>query len=152
MKIYSDMEKSLLNDYQHSFPLTSKPYAQIAEQLGVDESSVIKSLQKFKDSGVVSRVGPVFQVNRIGASTLAAISVPEEEIDGVADIISSFKQVNHNYKREHNFNLWFVATAPTHPDLQNTIAQMEVATGYEIMQLPMLKEFHIDLGFEIRWE
>ncbi len=152
MKTYSRLDKDLLNNYQHNFPLVSKPYAQIAEQLGSDEDTILKLLQEFKQDDVVTRVGPVFQVNRIGVSTLAAMSVPDSEVETVANIISNFKAVNHNYKREHDFNLWFVATAPTHPDLQHTIAQMEDTTGYEVMQLPMLKEFHIDLGFEIRWE
>ncbi len=152
MKTYSSLEKALLNDYQHSFPLVSKPYAQIAQQLGSDEDTILKLLQEFEQDDIVTRVGPVFQVNRIGASTLAAMSVPDDKIEAVANIINDFKAVNHNYKRQHDFNLWFVATAPTHPDLQNTISQMEDATGYEVMQLPMLKEFHIDLGFEILWE
>jgi len=151
MKQFSDIEKQLLNDYQHDLPLTPHPFAEIAVQLGTDEATVLDHLQHLQDEEVISRVGPVFRPNRVGVSTLAAMSVPEAELETVANIISSYIEVNHNYEREHHFNLWFVANAMTTADLQQAIEQMEEQTGYSVMQLPMQQGFHINLGFNLHW-
>jgi DNA-binding Lrp family transcriptional regulator len=148
---FSTIEKKLLNNYQHDFPLTTTPFADIAQQLGTDEETVLAYLQALKETGIVSRVGAVFRVNRIGVSTLAAIAVPEVELATIANIVSGFSEVNHNYEREHRFNLWFVLNAVTHDELQQAIARIEKETGYAVMQLPMLNDFYIDLGFKLQW-
>ncbi len=111
MREFSPLEQRLLNDFQHGLPLTPRPFADIARQLGVYETTVLETLQRLQTEGVISRVGAVFHPNRIGASTLAAMAVPEAELEDVADRISRFAEVNHNYEREHEFNLWFVVVA-----------------------------------------
>ncbi len=151
MSEYSAFQKQLLNDYQHDFPLTSTPFADIAAQLGTDEASVIEHYQALADEGAVSRIGPVFRANRVGASTLAAMCLPESELQSVAETVSSFIEVNHNYEREHRFNLWFVANAGSKSELHDAISRIEQATGYPVMQLPMLKDYYIDLGFSLQW-
>jgi len=105
MRQFSKLEQRLLNEFQHGLPLTPEPYADIARQLGVYETTVLETLKRLQTEGVISRVGGVFRPNRIGASTLAAMSVPGAELEAVAEIVSSFAEVNHNYEREHHFNL-----------------------------------------------
>ncbi|MGB5426741.1 MAG: Lrp/AsnC family transcriptional regulator, partial [Gammaproteobacteria bacterium] len=105
------LEKCLLNGYQRDFPLCASPFALIAGQQGVTEEAVIRTLESLQQRGLISRVGPVFAPQRAGASTLAALSVPDEELAQVADFVSRFEAVNHNYEREHHYNLWFVVTA-----------------------------------------
>jgi DNA-binding Lrp family transcriptional regulator len=151
MRQYSKLEQRLLNDFQHGLPLSPTPYADLAEQLGVYESTVIESLQRLQTEGVISRVGAVFRPNRVGVSTLAAMAVPEEELETIADIVSSFDEVNHNYERDHQFNLWFVVVATDDESLQSTLAEIERRSGYKVMDLPLLEDFYIDLGFELRW-
>ena len=151
MNNLSELERHLLNDFQHNLPLTSEPYAEMAKQLGVSEDDVLNALQGLQDSALVSRVGAVFKPNRIGVSTLAAMSVPVERLDEVAQIINSYPEVNHNYEREHAFNMWFVATAANDEDLHATLQSMEQETGLTIMSLPMVEDYHIDLGFPLKW-
>ena len=148
---FSEIEKKLLNDYQQDFPLTSTPFADIAAQLGTDEQTVLECLRQMKSAEIVSRVGAVFRANRVGVSTLAAIAVPKEKLEAVAGMVSSFDEVNHNYEREHLFNLWFVLNAVTHDELQKVVEKIEQKTGLPVMQLPMLNDFHIDLGFTLQW-
>ena len=76
MRQFSKLEQRLLNEFQHGLPLTPEPYADIARQLGVYETTVMETLKRLQTEGVVSRVGAVFRPNRIGASTLAAMSIP----------------------------------------------------------------------------
>jgi len=146
MREFSQLEQRLLNEFQHGLPLTAEPFADIARQLGVYETTVLETLQRLQTEGVVSRVGAVFRPNRIGASTLAAIAVPETELEHVADIVSSFAEVNHNYEREHRFNLWFVVVAEDEQRLQRVLQEIETSCGYTVLDLPLLNEHFIDLG------
>jgi len=144
------INQQLLNDYQHSFPLVSEPFEDLAKTLNTDAQTVLARVHALKEGGAISRIGPVFRPNTIGVSTLAAISVPTEQIDAYAAIINDFDAVNHNYQREHEINLWFVLTAAKQLDLNNTIAEIEQQTGQSVLVLPLLKEHHIDLGFKLR--
>ena len=148
---FSNLEKRLLDDFQHDFPLSATPYADMAEQLGVSEDEVLNSVRKLQDDGVISRVGPVFTPNRIGVSTLAAMSIPAEELDCVARIVSAFPEVNHNYERGHEFNLWFVVTASSEEHLEIVLHEIEQHAEYPLMSLPMLEDYFIDLGFKLQW-
>ena len=151
MREFSQLEQRLLNEFQHGLPLTAEPFADIARQLGVYETTVLETLQRLQTEGVVSRVGAVFRPNRIGASTLAAIAAPETELEQVADIVSSFAEVNHNYEREHRFNLWFVVVAEDEQRLQRVLQEIENSCGYTVLDLPLLNEHFIDLGFDLKW-
>ncbi|MCW8826382.1 MAG: hypothetical protein OQK78_08150, partial [Gammaproteobacteria bacterium] len=148
----SDFEKNLLNDYQRNFPLSATPFAVLAEQLGESEQQVMDVLASFKSHGLISRVGPVFSPNRVGASTLVAMAVPPDSLDEIAEIVSSYPEVNHNYEREHHYNLWFVLTASDQQHLQAALDDIHKTTGLDPISLPMVKSYHIDLGFKLKWK
>lgn len=145
------LEHHLLNDFQHGLSLSPTPFADMAEVLGVSEKDVLQTLQQKKDEGAISRVGAVFRPNGVGASTLAAMAVAKDDIERIAEIINRFDAVNHNYQREHHYNLWFVLTAENEQALASVIENIEQQCGYVVMSLPMLEDFHIDLGFDIKW-
>ena len=98
----------LLNEFQRDFPLEPRPFRRIAEKLGMTEDEVIDVLRHLSEAGAISRVGAVVRPNSVGASTLAAMRVPEDRLDEVADHVSARPEVNHNYQRDHAINLWFV--------------------------------------------
>ena len=150
-KKFTPLEQHLLNDFQRDMSLSATPYADMADKLGVSEAAVIESIQSLQQRGVISRIGPVFRPNRIGVSTLAAMSVPEEDLECVARIVSAFPEVNHNYEREHEFNLWFVVTAASEEQLAIVLHEIELHTEYPLMSLPMLDDYFIDLGFKLKW-
>lgn len=142
--------QQLLNNFQHDLPLSATPYADIAVHLGIEEQQLLDLLAELKDQGIISRVGAVFRPNRIGVSTLAAMAVPEHRLDEVADLISSYSAVNHNYEREHHFNLWFVVTTENQQQLDEILADMEHKSEIRILSLPMEQDYHIDLGFPLQ--
>jgi DNA-binding Lrp family transcriptional regulator len=148
---YSRLEQHLLNDFQHNLPLSATPFADMASQLGITEDEVMHTLQRLQSDGAISRIGPVFRPNRVGVSTLAAMAIPQDELECVARIISAFPEVNHNYEREHEFNLWFVVTASSEEHLDIVLHEIEQHAGYPLMSLPMLEDYFIDLGFDINW-
>lgn len=142
-------QDKLLNEFQHQFPLEAKPFSAIAEQMGVNELELLSHLDAFQQQGLISRVGPVFTPNSVGASTLAAIAAPVADLERVAKQVSEYSQVNHNYEREHDYNLWFVLNEKNGQALATTIAKIEVECGYPVLTLPLVQAYHIDLGFDL---
>ena len=142
-------EFRLLNEFQRDFPLCPAPFAELAARLGVGERVVLSGLERLRREGKISRVGAVFAPKRFGASTLAAMAVPADQLGAVAAAVNRFPEVNHNYEREHRYNLWFVVTAASEGRLQATLSAIESAAGYPILPLPLVEEFHIDLGFSL---
>lgn len=145
----SDLEIRLLNDWQRGFPLVARPYAELAACLGIGETAVLERLGALKEAGYISRIGAVFRPHVLGWSTLAAVACPIGRMEEVAGIINAYSEVNHNYEREHAYNLWFVVTAPTEERVGEVLAEVQRLTGLKPMDLPMLADYHIDLGFDL---
>jgi len=146
----NSLEESILNGYQRDFPLEPRPYDRIAGELGISEEELLERLASLQDRRVISRVGPVVKPQTVGASTLAAMLVPKNRLKKVADIVSSFDAVNHNYERHHKLNLWFVVTAPDESGVKEVLDEIEKQTGIKVIDLPLLTSFHIDLGFDLK--
>ena len=147
----TDLERAVLDRFQQQLPLSPTPFADMAEQLGTDEQTILDTLARLQAEGAISRVGPVFRPHSIGASTLAAIAVPPERLEAVAAIVNGFEEVNHNYEREHRLNLWFVVTAEDGVAVQRVLHAISTRTGLPVLDLPMLADFHINLGFSLQW-
>ena len=86
---FTDLEFALLNRFQRDFPLVSRPFAALAQQLDISENCVIGHLQQLQDRGAISRVGAAFRPNAIGASALAALAVPQDRLEEVAACVSA---------------------------------------------------------------
>ncbi|MBK9522003.1 MAG: Lrp/AsnC family transcriptional regulator [Rhodocyclaceae bacterium] len=175
---YSPLEFSLLNEWQRDFPLVTNPFAVIADSVGAGaecrlstadplrrrkavlcetptsppstaESNVLSTLSRLATRGAISRVGAVFAPRRVGVGALAAVAAPVEKIEVIAAQINAHATVNHNYQREHVYNLWFVVTAPEKASLNATLKQIELETGCAVIAMPLAEEFHIDLAFDL---
>jgi len=144
------VDKKLLNDFQRGLPLEPRPFARIAETLGLSEHEVLERLADLHDRGAISRVGAVVQPNTVGASTLAAMAVPADRLDEIAAIVNAEPAVNHNYEREHEINLWFVVAAADAAGVRETLRRIERKTGFKVLDLPLEQAFYIDLGFDLR--
>ena len=145
----TDLHKRLLNDFQRDFPLSPRPYQDIADALGVSEDDVLSALTELNERNYISRIGPIIPPNQIGVSTLVAMAVPEQQLQAVADKISAYPEVNHNYEREHRLNLWFVAIAADAGHLLAVLDAIERDTGYKTLSMPLVDDFFIDLGFKL---
>lgn len=145
----SELEQRLLNDYQRDFPLVPRPFARIAEELGTSEAEVICRYAAMHEDGTIARLGAVVRPHAVGASTLAAVAVPADEVERVAARIAARPEVNHCYEREHAFNIWFVVTAPDEGALAAALAAIERESGTIVLDLPLLEAYHIDLGFAL---
>ncbi len=149
---FTELERRLLDEFQRDFPLSPHPYAEIARALGASEAEVLAALARLARAGAIGRIGAVLRPGRLGASTLAAMAVPHERLEEVAQIVSGYPGVNHNYEREHALNLWFVATAPGAIELEALLDEIETRSGLRVHRLPMIEAYHIDLGFKLQWD
>ncbi len=139
----------LINGWQRNFPLTQRPFVWIGDEMRLSESEVMSALEAMAGAGLLTRIGAVVRPNTAGASTLAAMKISPDDLERVASIVSGEPGVNHNYEREHAYNLWFVATAGDRQAVRELLGRVSRSTGYEVLDLRLKKAHHIDLGFAI---
>ncbi len=151
MLALDDIDRRLLTEFQRDLPLVARPYGAMADQLGIGEDEVVARLTRLTGCGAVSRVGPVFAPHRVGCSTLAAMAVPPEWLERIAALVNHYPEVNHNYERDHHYNLWFVVAAAHRDDVGAVLADIRDRTGLEVLDLPLVTDYHIDLGFHLQW-
>ena len=149
MNALSALDCALLNQVQKDFPLAERPFEVIGRRLGMEEEAVLERLQQLDREGAISRFGAVFNPNTVGASTLAALAVPPERVEETAELVNAMPGVNHNYLREHEYNLWFVITGRNREELTGRLRDIQQETGYPLLDLPMEQSYHIDLGFKL---
>jgi len=143
------VDAALIDGWQSGFPVRERPFEAIAADVGVDEREALERVQRLYDEGIFRRFGPVLNPPVIGSSTLAAVRAPADRFDEVADVINGYEQVNHNYARDHEWNMWFVVTAASKERRDAILAEIEDRTGCEVLVLPMLTDFYIDLEFPV---
>lgn len=144
-----DLHLALLNGWQRDFPLVEAPFARIAEAHGVAEAHVLQAYRRATADGSLSRIGGVFAAGAGGAALLCAMAVPAARLEAAAAIVSAHPGVNHNYEREHGFNLWFVITGRDAAQVEAGVRVLEAATACRALRLPMRRAYRIDLGFDL---
>ena len=144
-----DVDAALIDDYQSGFPVVERPFRRLGAALGVEESTALRRVRELRDRGVFRRFGAVLNPPVIGASTLAAVQAPADRFEAVAETINGYRQVNHNYRRDHEWNTWFVVTAGSLSKRDAILTEIETETGCEGLNLPMLTDFYIDLEFPV---
>lgn len=149
MALITDEQTRILDRWQRGMPLLARPFAAMAEALGLDEAALLAQLAHLQATGTVARVGATCRPNTLGVSTLAALAVPDWRVEEVAQIVGAEPGVNHSYLREHDWNLWFVVTAPDAAELAAILARIGAASGLQVLNLPLRRGFNIDLGFAL---
>ncbi|MEJ6000317.1 siroheme decarboxylase subunit beta [Paucibacter soli] len=147
----TDLDARLLNDWQQRFPLDSKPFETLARQLGCGEGEVVLArLRRLQAGGSISRIGGIWNPGAGGAALLCAMAVPPQRLDAVAALVSAHPGVNHNYEREHAYNLWFVLTGHDNEALEQALHELERRSGLHVLRLPMQRAYRINLGFDLQ--
>ncbi|QLH79378.1 Lrp/AsnC family transcriptional regulator [Halosimplex rubrum] len=143
------VDAALVDGWQSGFPVRERPFEAVAADVGVDEDEALDRVRRLYDEGIFRRFGPVLNPPVIGSSTLAAVRAPVDRFDEVAEVVNGYEQVNHNYARDHEWNMWFVVTAASKERRDAILAEIEERTGCEVLVLPMLTDFYIDLEFPV---
>ncbi|TKX79977.1 Lrp/AsnC family transcriptional regulator [Halorubrum sp. SD626R] len=149
------VDAALIDEYQSGFPVEPRPFERVAREIaaetgaGVDADEVLDRVRGLRERGVFRRFGAVLNPPVIGSSTLAAVRAREDRFDEVAEVINGYRQVNHNYRRDHEWNQWFVVTAGSRETRDAILSEIEERTGCEVLALPMLTDYYIDLEFPV---
>jgi DNA-binding Lrp family transcriptional regulator len=144
-----EVDARLVDGFQSGFPVEEQPFRAVGEALGVSEDEALERVRRLRERGVFRRFGAVLNPPVIGSSTLAAVQAPPDRFDAVVEAINAYRQVNHNYRRDHAWNVWFVVTAATRERRDEILAEIESETGCSVLVLPMLTDYYIDLEFPV---
>jgi DNA-binding Lrp family transcriptional regulator len=151
MREIDTVDRQIIAKMQGDFPLCERPYAQVAEQLGIGEADLLQRLERLLADKVLTRFGPMFQVERMGgAFVLAALSAPEERYEEVTALVNALPQVAHNYRREHALNMWFVLATETQDGIAQALALIEQNTGLPVYAFPKEQEYFVEMKLEAR--
>ena len=151
MRELSAVDRKILAKLQGEFPICERPYAEAAEQLGIAEDELLERIEALLADKVLTRFGPMFQVERMGgAFVLAALAVPEARYEEVTALVNALPQVAHNYRREHTLNMWFVLATETRAGIAEAIARLEAVTALPVYAFPKEREFFVEMKLEAR--
>ena len=147
----STVDRQIIDELQGDFPVCSRPYAEAAARLGLTEETLIAALNRLLETRVLTRFGPLFQIERNGgAFVLAALAVPEADYAQVTEQVNALPQVAHNYRREHALNMWFVLATETQAGIPEAIAEIERQTGLTVYAFPKEREYFVNLRLGVR--
>lgn len=143
-----DIDRKILNRLQEGFPLSPRPFAEVATELGMAETDLIDRLIAMKANRTITRFGPFYDAAAMGgAFCLCAIQVPEVDFDTVSEQVNAHPEVAHNYARDHRLNMWFVLATETQAGIAAVANRIETETGLQVLQFPKEHEFFI--GFRV---
>ena len=144
------VNRRIINAFQGGFPIAERPFAEAAMRVGIEEDELIERIEGMLEAGTLTRFGPLYNAEAMGGVlTLAALAVPVERYDEVADIVNAFPEVAHNYAREHAFNMWFVIATDDPARAGAVIEEIEAKTGLTVYDMPKEEEFYIGLHFSL---
>lgn len=148
-------ERAIVDTLQGDFPICEHPYAVAAAKIGISEDELLARLQHLLARRVLTRFGPLFQIERCGgAFVLAAIDVPEEDWQRVVDLVNALPEVAHNYRRasEHHPapNMWFVLAAESREAIEHAIRRIERESGLPVLAFPKSAEYFVDMRLPVR--
>lgn len=141
-----DIDRTIINELQGGLPVCERPYLEAAQRIGITEDELLVRLASLLEQGVLTRIGPLFQIERMGgAFTLAALSAPEENYDRIAEKVNALPEVAHNYARNHALNMWFVLATEKPEQIAEAIDRIKQDTGCEVFNFPKSREYFVEL-------
>ncbi len=144
-------EKKLIYLLQKSFPLTSRPFDEIAKHLQTEEKLVLEVLRSWQKNGKLRQISAIFNPPALGhSSSLFAFKVPEKNLKKAESVINAHPGVSHNYLRNHTYNFWFTLVVPPGMDLLKEAEYLLKESGAEdFLYLPIIKVFKIAAVFDV---
>lgn len=150
MPVIDPTEKAIINGLQGGFPLTPRPFHDAGAELGLSEGELINGVRDLVGAGQLSRFGPLWNAEMLGGDVcLAAIAVPPERFDEVAERVNAHPEIAHNYERTHALNMWFVVSAEDPRRIAEVIAEIEAETGLAVLAMPKVQEFFVGFRVEV---
>ena len=120
-----DVDRMILNEIQSHFPIEARPYQVLGEKLGCSEQEVLQRVQDLKDREVIRRIGANCNSRKLGyTSALCAAKVPSRLMARFVEVVNSYMGVTHNYRRDHDYNIWFTLSAPAEEKIERILSEI----------------------------
>lgn len=140
------IDRDIINGLHGGLAICERPYLEAAQRLGLREDELLTRLGALLAQGTLTRIGPLYQIERMGgAFTLAALHAEAEDYERVVQCVNALPQVAHNYARDHELNMWFVIATETPGEIEEVIAQIERETGCSVFNFPKSREYFVEL-------
>jgi len=143
------IDQELLNLVQVEFPVVPAPFASLGDALSVSEDDVIERLGALKKNKIIRQISAIFDTRALGyRSSLIATRAPIDRVDEVAAVISEHPGVSHNYRRDHEFNIWWTIAVPPTSSLEEHVDAVHTLAGAEqtrLMQTIRMFKIGVDL-------
>jgi DNA-binding Lrp family transcriptional regulator len=145
------IDRKILNLIQKEFPVVAEPFKVIGDSVGIPEGEALERVRRLRETGIIRRIGAVFEPKKLGyVSTLCAARVPEGKIKDFVKTVNACPGVTHNYKRNHEYNIWFTFIAPSEKAMEGAIAKIKEKTGItDVLQMRAVRVFKVDATFEL---
>lgn len=148
----TQFDKKLLNLLQSGLPLSPAPFADLAQQLGSSEETVLERLAQLRAQGMIRRMGAFFDAGTLGyQGHLVALRVEPDQLHSVAAFVSALPQVTHNDERDHEYNLWFTVQEREEAAVETLLATIRGLPGVtEALDLKTTGRFKVNLEFQLK--
>jgi DNA-binding Lrp family transcriptional regulator len=144
------LDRSILDIIQTAYPIVSRPYAAIGDQIGLTEAETLARIRRMQQLGIIRRLGANFQSRKLGwKSTLCAASVPQDQLRSFIEVVNEYPGVTHNYLRRHTYNVWFTFIGPSWDRISEDLATIRRRTGIDVLNLPAEAVFKIQVNFQM---
>ncbi|BCD63061.1 hypothetical protein NitYY0826_C1951 [Nitratiruptor sp. YY08-26] len=146
------MHEEFVTLIQKEFPITQRPFAALAKELGSDEESVLELYKELKAQDIIRQTSGIFDTKSLGYKS-SLVAFKTKDIEEAAAIINTHPGVSHNYERDHDFNLWFtIAVEPRSKlGLEKTVELLaQKSNAQEYIILPTKKMFKIKVQLDPR--
>ena len=140
------VDRAIVNALQEGFPLEPRPFLRKAAELGLSEDELIARMARLRETGVVTRFGPFFNAENIGGGfCLCAMAAPADRWDETLAVVNAQREVAHNYRRDHELNMWFVLAVEQWSEIEAVARRIEQATGLDVYLFPKEREYFLDM-------
>ena len=151
MRDLDALDQELLNAVQAGLPVVHAPWDELAAQLETTAAVVLERVSSLRSRRVIRQISAIFDTRSLGyQSTLVAMRVAPEQLERAAAVVNEHPGVSHNYRRNHEFNLWFTLATPPGSDIDATLQRLHELSGAEATRkLQTLKLFKIGVKLDM---
>jgi siroheme decarboxylase len=128
-----ELDKKIIQLIQGDLPLDEKPFAILAESLGISEEEFLHRVRSLKEEGIIRRFGATLYHQEAGYSSNAMVAwrIPEERIPEVGEAMSRYREVTHCYQRETHMDWTYNLYTMIHGDDREQCAEIAAMLSKE---------------------
>ena len=150
--------KKVLVKIPSQFPLTDRPYKEMAKMIGMSEDELIDFLKGLKASGVLRRVAAVLAHRKVAYSHNAMVvwNVDEKDVEKTGAVMASFPEVSHCYERDTGgywvYNLYTMVHGKDYDECIKSIEHIARETGISDYRILFSKREFKKTSFSVNYE